>query len=51
MKGEVKATGQQWKQVGVVSFGASTGCEVGLPSGFTRVEYYLDWIMAHTDIV
>jgi len=50
MKAEVKAAGQQWKQVGVVSFGASAGCEVGLPSGFSRVEYYLDWIKANTDI-
>merc|ERR1712121_589903 len=31
MKAEVKAAGQQWKHVGVVSFGSSSGCEVGLP--------------------
>merc|ERR1712115_18358 len=29
---------------GIVSFGASAGCEVGYPAGFSRVEYYLDWI-------
>merc|ERR1712142_1063787 len=48
MKAEVTKAGQQWKQVGVVSFGASAGCEVGYPAGFTRVEYYLDWIMSET---
>merc|ERR1719341_1618024 len=32
-------------KAGIVSFGASAGCEVGYPNGFTRVEYYLDWIM------
>merc|ERR1712029_1319249 len=48
MKSEVTKAGQQWKQVGVVSFGASAGCEVGYPAGFTRVEYYLDWIMSET---
>merc|ERR1712098_493605 len=28
----------------IVSFGSSAGCEVGYPAGFTRTEYYLDWI-------
>merc|ERR1711936_1562418 len=32
------ASGDKWKQVGVVSFGASAGCEVGYPAGFTRTE-------------
>jgi len=50
MKAEVKAAGQQWKQVGVVSFGASSGCEVGLPSGFTRTEYFLDWISDNSGV-
>merc|ERR1712212_1413936 len=48
MKADVKAAGQQWKRVGIVSFGASAGCEVGYPAGFTRTEYYLDWIMSET---
>ena len=48
MKSEVTKAGQQWKQVGVVSFGSSRGCEVGKPAGFTRVEYYLDWINSET---
>merc|ERR1712066_104787 len=43
MKYEVTKAGQKWKQVGIVSFGASAGCEVGYPAGFSRVEYYLDW--------
>ena len=41
--------GQKWKQVGVVSFGASAGCEVGYPAGFTRNEYYLDWVCSETN--
>ena len=40
--------GQKWKQVGIVSFGASAGCEVGYPAGLTRVEAYLDWICQET---
>merc|ERR1712066_1071707 len=40
--------GQKWNQVGIVSFGSSAGCEVGYPAGFTRVEYYLEWIMSET---
>merc|ERR1712243_87791 len=31
MKYEVTKAGQKWKQVGIVSFGASAGCEVGYP--------------------
>jgi len=37
-------TRERWIEVGIVSFGASAGCEVGYPSGFTRTNYYLDWI-------
>merc|ERR1712193_423167 len=46
MKFDVKdgAAGQKWKQVGVVSFGASAGCEVGSPAGCSRTEYYRDWL-------
>jgi len=40
--------GSKWTQVGIVSFGSSAGCEVGAPAGFTRTEYYLDWIMSET---
>jgi secreted trypsin-like serine protease len=49
-KGELKEAGQKWTQVGVVSFGSSRGCEVGAPAGFTRTEYYLDWIMGNSGI-
>jgi len=35
---------ERWIEVGIVSFGASSGCEVGYPAGFTRTQYYLDWI-------
>ena len=41
--------GQKWKQVGVVSFGASAGCEVGYPAGFTRNAYFMDWICSETN--
>merc|ERR1719481_2452463 len=50
MKADMKEAGQAWKQVGIVSFGASAGCEVGYPAGFTRTEYYLDWISSNTGI-
>ncbi|KAL7014981.1 hypothetical protein ACKWTF_016226 [Chironomus riparius] len=30
--------------VGVVSFGAERGCQLGYPAGFTRVTSYLKWI-------
>ncbi|KAK4304581.1 hypothetical protein Pmani_023460 [Petrolisthes manimaculis] len=35
---------------GVTSFVASAGCESGLPHGFTRVTYFLDWIEANSGI-
>lgn len=31
-------------QIGISSFVATAGCEIGFPSGFTRVTAYLDWI-------
>jgi len=49
--GAVKGPGQVWSQAGIVSFGSSAGCEVGYPAGFTRVEYYLDWITSETGLV
>merc|ERR1712184_1207 len=49
MKYNMKNAGDKWKQVGVVSFGASAGCEVGYPAGFTRTEYYLDWVCSETN--
>merc|ERR1712066_236696 len=51
MKFNVKdeSSGDKWKQVGVVSFGASAGCEVGYPAGFTRTESYLDWVCSETN--
>ena len=47
---EDRAPGQKWKQVGIVSFGASAGCEVGYPAGLTRVEAYLEWICQETGV-
>merc|ERR1712203_695295 len=48
MKAGMKAAGQAWNQVGIVSFGASAGCEVGYPAGYTRTEYFLDWIKSES---
>jgi len=31
-------------QIGVVSFGAAAGCEVGFPAGFARTSFYATWI-------
>jgi len=49
-QGSQKGAGDVWTQVGVVSFGASAGCEVGYPAGYSRTEYYLDWIMQNSGI-
>ncbi|KAI4466672.1 chymotrypsin-related [Holotrichia oblita] len=38
-------------QVGVVSFGLGLGCEIGWPSVYSRVTYFLDWIAANSDVV
>ena len=37
-------------QIGVVSFGAATGCELGYPSVFARVTSFLEWIRTNTGI-
>lgn len=36
--------------VGVTSFGSASGCEQGIPSVFTRVTSYLDWIKEQTGL-
>ncbi|GBP46317.1 Chymotrypsin BI [Eumeta japonica] len=33
--------------LGVSSFVAQNGCELGFPSAFARVPYYMNWIMKH----
>lgn len=33
-----------WQQIGIVSFGASFGCQQGYPNGFTRVSSFIRWI-------
>lgn len=38
-------------QVGIVSFGSSAGCEVGLPAGFARVSYFAEWISSVTGLI
>jgi len=39
-----------YTEVGIVSFGASAGCQLGYPAAFTRVNSYLDWISSNTGV-
>jgi secreted trypsin-like serine protease len=39
-----------YNQIGVVSFIASAGCQLGYPDGFARVTSFLDWIESVTCI-
>ncbi|KDR14792.1 Brachyurin, partial [Zootermopsis nevadensis] len=39
-----------YTQIGVVSFGAAAGCELGYPDGFARVTSFLDWIETNSGI-
>jgi len=48
--GNSDAPGDKWKQVGIVSFGSSAGCEVGYPAGFTRTEFYIEWLCSETGV-
>jgi len=36
-----------WQQQGIVSFGSSLGCQAGYPDGFSRTEFFLDWILSY----
>jgi len=40
-----------YNQVGVVSFGASAGCEKGFPAGFSRVSSYTQWLTDNTGLI
>ncbi|XP_046400892.1 transmembrane protease serine 9-like [Ischnura elegans] len=40
----------RYVEVGIVSFGASAGCEKGYPDAFTRVTSFLDWIETNSGI-
>ncbi|CAO1360015.1 unnamed protein product [Diamesa serratosioi] len=42
------SSGGRLVQVGIVSFGASAGCERGFPAAFVRVTSFLDWIAANS---
>ncbi|XP_059474194.1 brachyurin-like [Neocloeon triangulifer] len=37
--------------IGVTSFGASIGCEQGLPAGFSRASSFITWIETNSDVV
>ncbi|XP_049540825.1 brachyurin-like [Anopheles darlingi] len=38
-------------QIGIVSFGSSGGCSIGMPSVYARVSHFLGWIEANSDFV
>jgi len=44
--GSYQGPGQKWIQHGIVSFGSGVGCATGIPDGYTRTEYYHDWIQS-----
>lgn len=37
-------------QIGVVSFGAAAGCELGYPCGYMRTSHFVEWVGEHTNI-
>jgi len=41
----------RWYQVGIASFVDGSGCEAGVPHGFTRVAMHLEWIETITGII
>ena len=47
----VKDVDGSFVQVGIVSFGASNGCEDGYPSGQVLVHKFIDWIQHVTGLV
>ncbi|KAK7865649.1 hypothetical protein R5R35_006906 [Gryllus longicercus] len=38
------------RQIGIVSYGSSAGCESGSPNGFARVTSFTDWISEKTGL-
>ncbi|KAF4521140.1 hypothetical protein B566_EDAN012905 [Ephemera danica] len=40
----IRDSNNQWMQVGLVSYGAASGCEEGYPDVFTRLTPFLPWI-------
>ena len=47
----VKDVDGSFVQVGIVSFGASNGCEDGYPSGQVLVHKFIDWIQHVTGLI
>lgn len=41
----------RYTEIGIVSFGHASGCQMGFPVVFTRVTSFLDWIEKNTGIV
>jgi secreted trypsin-like serine protease len=37
-------------QVGAVSFGASAGCTLGMPVGYTNIAMFIDWLSETTGL-
>merc|ERR1711890_75852 len=46
--GPMSIPGAKYNQIGIVSFGSASGCEIGAPAGFTEVTKYIDWISSVT---
>ncbi|XP_058121006.1 chymotrypsin-like [Anopheles ziemanni] len=38
-------------QIGILSFGSAASCSVSIPSVYTRVSFFLEWIEANSDYV
>ncbi|XP_053689217.1 brachyurin-like [Sabethes cyaneus] len=36
-------------QVGIVSFGSSAGCSIGMPSVYVRITHFRQWIVSNSD--
>lgn len=45
-----KESDNSWTQIGVVSFGAAAGCELGYPCGYMRTSHFVEWVGEQTNI-
>ncbi|EFX72708.1 hypothetical protein DAPPUDRAFT_215874 [Daphnia pulex] len=41
-----KGSDGSWKQIGIVSFGSTEGCQKNHPNGYTRISSYSSWIQS-----
>jgi len=47
---QIRQSDGSYMEVGIVSYGAASGCERGIPAVFTRVTEYLSWIQQVTGV-